>query len=57
MTKYSKRIAIRIQSEHRELIEQLIQKEQFKSLSHVMRTALREFLSMNCKRSDCCASE
>jgi Arc/MetJ-type ribon-helix-helix transcriptional regulator len=57
MSKNDERIAVRLPSEQREMIEQLIHKGQFKNLSHAIRTALKEFLSTIFQGSDCCASE
>jgi Arc/MetJ-type ribon-helix-helix transcriptional regulator len=42
-----KRIALRLPSEEREQIEQLIRTGNFKNISQVVRTALKEFLKSN----------
>ena len=41
---YEGRIAFRISKEDRAKIERLIKEGRFKNLSHVIRTALKEFL-------------
>jgi Arc/MetJ-type ribon-helix-helix transcriptional regulator len=40
------RITVRVEEVDREKIELLKAKSQFKSLSHIMRTALKQFLDM-----------
>ena len=47
MKKQNERIAIRLPSEQREKIEELIHKGHYRNLSHAIRTALREFLMIN----------
>ena len=41
---YEERIAFRLSKEERQQIEQLIKEGKFKSISHVIRAALTEFL-------------
>ena len=45
MKKNDERIAIRLPSEQREMLEQLIHENRFKNLSDLIRIALTEFLS------------
>jgi len=45
MQKQDSRTALRLPSEQREKIEQLIQEGKFKSISSVIRAALKEFLT------------
>ena len=47
MKNQNERIAIRLPSEQKEMIEELIHRGQYRNLSHAIRTALREFLSSN----------
>jgi Arc/MetJ-type ribon-helix-helix transcriptional regulator len=47
MKKQDERIAIRLPSEQRQIIEQLIHKGKFKNLSDLIRTALAQFLQRN----------
>ena len=44
MQKQDSRTALRLPSEQREKIEQLIQQGKFKNISEVVRAALKEFL-------------
>ena len=57
MRKNNERIAIRLPSEQREKIDQLILKGQYKNLSHLIRTALNDFLAINLQRKDGCDSD
>ncbi|MGB9693567.1 MAG: ribbon-helix-helix domain-containing protein [Fervidobacterium sp.] len=41
------RIALRLPKKDRERIEQLIKQGKFRKISHVIRAALKEFLSKN----------
>jgi Arc/MetJ-type ribon-helix-helix transcriptional regulator len=42
---YKGRMALRLSEKERQAIENLVREGKFKSLSHVIRTALHEFLS------------
>jgi Arc/MetJ-type ribon-helix-helix transcriptional regulator len=44
LKQYNRRIALRLEALEREKIEQLIQQRKFKSVSQVIRTAIKEFL-------------
>ncbi|MGF3573705.1 MAG: ribbon-helix-helix domain-containing protein [Candidatus Bathyarchaeia archaeon] len=47
MQKQDSRIALRLPSEERQKIEQLIREGKFRNLSQVIRTALSKFLQEN----------
>lgn len=57
MRKNNERIAIRLPLEQREKLDQLVLKGDHKTLSQVIRTALKEFLSINHKGENDFASE
>lgn len=47
--RYEKRIALRLPTEEKQQIEQLVQKGKFRNLSEAIRTALKEFLEERCE--------
>ena len=44
---HKERIALRLPSKQRQQIDELVESGKFKNLSEVIRTALKEFLSLN----------
>lgn len=50
MKKYNKRIATRLSLKQRQQIDKLVESGKFENLSEVIRTALKEFLSLNQQR-------
>jgi len=45
MQEHDSRIALRLPSKERQQIDKLVEQGQFKNLSHVIRAAVKEFLS------------